>query len=87
MEDSEKVTFELVTRSGVWEGRVTLALDAITQIEVAEVGSRAIIHTSTAFFHVADSGKGIQARVHRHMADKLEAEAAVDSFVKETRIS
>jgi hypothetical protein len=72
MKDSGIVTFDLVSLNGVKQGTVSLDIDAIVKIEQGKNGMRTCISSEAAWFWTGPESRGLQARIHRAMAERLE---------------
>jgi hypothetical protein len=74
---SEIIRFELTLATGARVGTIELEIDQITKIESYQ-GGRSLVSTGIGTFYVGQASRTAQARVHRYLADKLEAEIAAD---------
>jgi hypothetical protein len=74
---SEIIRFELTLATGARVGTIELEIDQITKIESYQ-GGRSLVSTGIGTFYVGQASRTAQARVHRYLADKLEAEVAAD---------
>jgi hypothetical protein len=74
MEEKNEIALEITTAKGELVGRITIAARHINS--VSENNGRTCVDFSGGLIYTSSDCRGLRARVHRIMAEDLEAELA-----------